>query len=395
MRYWWIVASMGLASCDATSSARPAALHLQLDTAALIVGDTLRLRPMVTDADGVEIHVPVSWESLDTAWASVDEGLVVARRPGFSPGGSGPFGARIVARAGAASDTAYVVPEYAAVSGQFLFGVKTMSPGASFIVRAPFVLAGLAGGFEGYIGATYPAAKGTGALTTSDSSVVSWDAAVADGVNPGWRLTARATGVAEIVARYGGAMARMTVTVRDAPAISAPGGTLSGANCAIGPDGTVWCAGGNATGQLGTRTAPFHQPCCTRYQQMAAAPVAIDTDLRFTRLADHCAIATTRRLYCWGSDRTGGSLPSSTDCYYYNYPGSPLVNPPCTFVPLAVDRDLGQVLLFDDLQSQGSGTCGHVVGRGPSLSETAAVSEYWCWGGNYPDVPTQRPGMHQ
>ena len=74
--------------------------------------------------------------------------------------------------------------------------------------------------------------------------------------------------------------------------------------CGIRTDGTLYCWGGNTSGQLGVDTArgkcgSFSTPC-------EGGPRAVASTLRFVAVSagerHTCAITTTRALYCWGDN---------------------------------------------------------------------------------------------
>ncbi|HEX8359233.1 MAG TPA: Ig-like domain-containing protein [Longimicrobium sp.] len=69
--------------------------------------------------------------------------------------------------------------------------------------------------------------------------------------------------------------------------------------CGLSTDGELYCWGYNDVGQLGTG-----EEGGSRNEPTRAA-----TDVRFTRVSvggkHSCAIATTRRMYCWGTDAAG------------------------------------------------------------------------------------------
>jgi alpha-tubulin suppressor-like RCC1 family protein/serine/threonine protein kinase len=78
------------------------------------------------------------------------------------------------------------------------------------------------------------------------------------------------------------------------------GGTHS---CALGPDGTISCWGGNDRGQLGVgstgrRTAPSHVGGDVAFEQVTAG------------ISDACGVAKSGAAYCWG-DNTYGQLGDS------------------------------------------------------------------------------------
>src|SRR3954470_20961012 len=83
----------------------PAAVIIEHNPGLLDVGDTVRLhaRAYDTDGDAVDGSVPLTWRALDTATVRIDTaGLVTGWEGG---------GARVVATAGAAADTATLLVE--------------------------------------------------------------------------------------------------------------------------------------------------------------------------------------------------------------------------------------------------------------------------------------------
>ena len=84
--------------------------------------------------------------------------------------------------------------------------------------------------------------------------------------------------------------------------------------CALSTEGEAWCWGDNMHGALGVASVPDR---CghfnygdTRFDvRCARAPVRVDTDKRFTKLAmgrfHTCGLTETGEVWCWGSGRTG------------------------------------------------------------------------------------------
>ncbi len=78
--------------------------------------------------------------------------------------------------------------------------------------------------------------------------------------------------------------------------------------CALTADGAAWCWGRNDYGQMGVARDAFDPE--------APAPVAVDTDLRFTTIASGyrftCGITTDEELVCWGwAERLGAGYAIS------------------------------------------------------------------------------------
>ena len=74
------------------------------------------------------------------------------------------------------------------------------------------------------------------------------------------------------------------------------------ATCGLRKDGTVWCWGGNATGQLGTSKVAIggFALAAVKVELPVSNIVAIDAGY-----AHACAITSTGVLYCWGANASG------------------------------------------------------------------------------------------
>ena len=105
MRYLMLPLLLGVACTCAPQRSVESQRHvgsivITPGTAAVEVGDTLRLRAVVRDGGGAILtDVPVTWRTLETTLAVVDDGLLHAALPGT---------ARIVAQAGDGADTVTV-----------------------------------------------------------------------------------------------------------------------------------------------------------------------------------------------------------------------------------------------------------------------------------------------
>jgi hypothetical protein len=368
----------------------PERVLISPDTAALVVGDSLRLTAIVLDARGDTLpNTDVEWTS-DWDMVAVERGVVRA-----SLGEGYPT---IFARAGDRTGRAKVWTQIPVVWAKIGLKARRLSPGARFTVRTTvqpgnqierLILSG-------------PAERKIGTIESSDPRVADWDGFNTDMTNLGRYVTAYAAGVTDLVFTYGGASDTLRVNVVVPKLLSADSAWNGGSwmVCGLDAGGEAWCRGSNYDGELGTLTAPRFQPPGQSWQQGSGALVGPDTDERFAKLAvsssTWCGLALTKRVYCWGRGDgapLGGSA-TTTNCYVNTYPG---INEhhSCSFIPLPVDRESGQVLHFDDVASGRGVMCGHVIARGPTVATVAPADEYWCWGGSYGVTPQQRPGMFQ
>ncbi len=77
-------------------------------------------------------------------------------------------------------------------------------------------------------------------------------------------------------------------------------------SCALLANGSVWCWGDNAWGQLGVSTSVRHRSVPAQ----VTFPVANEVIVAVTAGPFHtCALARTNRLYCWGRNDTRQSAP--------------------------------------------------------------------------------------
>lgn len=172
-------------------------------------------------------------------------------------------------------------------------------------------------------------------LASTNPAVLHTDGRVGVGVREG---------EARLVASFGGAVAGVSVRVRNrvfAPAgVLALGGTHT---CALAVSGAIHCWGGSGYGELGDGSSG------TR-----SVPNPVNTTLTFTQVtagARHtCGLAADSSAYCWGAGGTIGDGFSVSRT-----------------VPVAVSG--GQT--FSTLVGSGIVTCG-----------IAITGNTWCWGGN-------------
>jgi hypothetical protein len=76
-------------------------------------------------------------------------------------------------------------------------------------------------------------------------------------------------------------------------------------SCAIATSGAAYCWGSNANGQLGLNAFEL----CPAFGSFCPQPIAVHGNVRFVRISlgaiHSCGIATTGRMYCWGSNGAG------------------------------------------------------------------------------------------
>lgn len=105
--------------------------------------------------------------------------------------------------------------------------------------------------------------------------------------------------------------------------------------CALASDGTVWCWGSDATGQLGNGSVTG--------LKYAPYPVAASTGLTFKRISaghEHtCAISTAGTAYCWGSDSSGRLGNGSGSSFTQVSPSAVVMPLNRTFTQISVGRD--------------------------------------------------------
>jgi uncharacterized protein YjdB len=271
---------------------------------ALEVDRQVRLQLVVQDARSRPVtEYEARWRSTDESVAVVAAGMVTARRAGS---------ARIIATVSGVADTLTVTvaakpapPPVAPVPVRLAVASVVVSPSTNVTLDV----------------------RGTASLTARAyaegdqplDSVIRWtssDPAVAT-VERG-TVTARAPGEAQITAETGGKRASVRVTVRKPPEPVAsepvtlpkpipvtPTMTISVVaagsehTCGLLSDGSAWCWGSNAGGQLGggatgtSATAPVSVPGTDRLQGIVAG-------------AGHsCGLTGDGTALCWGANANG------------------------------------------------------------------------------------------
>ena len=123
------------------------------------------------------------------------------------------------------------------------------------------------------------------------------------------------------------------------------GAPVTAHTCALDPQGTAWCWGSNASGELGSADT-----------SLALAPRQVTTSLTFSSVSvgdrHTCGITTQGRAYCWGDPTTGALGADSTS-------DSLQIKP------------VSGGLVFSVLSAGTDFTCGLTFG-----------SAAYCWGGN-------------
>lgn len=186
-----------------------------------------------------------------------------------------------------------------------------------------------------------------------------------------------------------------TVAVVDPPAVT---GIASGNEhtCLIS-DGTVWCSGANARGQLGNGTTT---------KSLAFVPSLVTDAVYVDAGGDStCAVRTDRTLWCWGNVVTGLSVKSGRAAVVRSVRSTPVQVPLANVSTVAVGATHACAVLTNDTVScwgsnqvgqLGNGTTNdsdqpvvarlsqvrHVdVGEHHTCATTKSNS-VWCWGSN-------------
>lgn len=244
------------------------------DSARVRVGDTAPFTASVRDATGVEIG-GATWSSLDGAIATVDE-TGVARAVG-------PGRARIVATAGAAADTAWVI----------IGSAITVNPPSALLATADTLT--FRATVYGESGQVIPGA------------FVSWSStnSAAVEVDAGGRARAIAPGDAVIEATYQGL--RGSASVRVVANVARVGMVEAGGNftCALLTSGSAFCWGQNADGQLGDGTTTPRP-----------VPTPVVGGFSFSQIATGpwhtCGLRSDGVALCWGNNSNGSLGDGST-----------------------------------------------------------------------------------
>lgn len=169
--------------------------------------------------------------------------------------------------------------------------------------------------------------------------------------------------------------------------------------CGIDTDGKAWCWGKDDDGEVGDGIAD---------QTTKSSPVAVDTDTKFVQLAGGdtttCAIDTTGKAWCWGSDADGQLGDGNDDGADATSPVS--VASAAKFTDLSLgsthacgvaddsilwcwgsdadgqlgDGDDGQGVEYAPIPIPGQ--YAHVAAQSRSTCAIAVSGTSWCWGSN-------------
>lgn len=370
--------------CEGPVAPRVARVEAAADTLRLVHGDTARLAVSAYDRAGAALPTSAVRWRVRRIWPdtvlSIDgaTGVIRSVRDGF---------AWVIAEAGEGRDSAFVIVDARAKAIGWKLDVTEAAPGAQFDVSAVVSVEvgnGTALPEPRWLlrGAPYPR---NGQWITADSSVADWTL-----VDDVMRLRFKRPGTTTVSVAFGGKMVGRTISVRD------PGPVRwVTRSCGLSETSELWCRGSNDYGELGTLTSHYQTRGVTRYEQGSSVPVHGALGLRFSMLVEGSYGSTTcgigaddQRAYCWGSNMIGQLAgPSDNErCYRTSQSGELW----CSFVPLAVDRQLPQRLRFVSIAAQTYRFCGHA--RTPLGGE-----EVWCWGGQSRSLspPERRPGLFQ
>ena len=146
--------------------------------------------------------------------------------------------------------------------------------------------------------------------------------------------------------------------------------------CGLDAAGKAYCWGNNNDGQLGSPLRPEQRDPRCDYGPCSLAPVPVAGGHRFVALAaggEHaCAISTTQRLYCWGSNfsqQLADERAGRDRCGYYNHV-------PCSRRPVPVLRHLR----FRAVSAGENRTCA-----------ITTAGNLFCWGGASPRLGPSIP----
>ena len=339
-----------LAACSDVSM-EPAAITISPSGATLFAAETLRFKATVTNADGDTIAAGVTWQSSDASILTIDSSGLA---------------------------TVHAVPakdqSLNAVVSASVAGIARM---ASVVVawRAPFdvwpdtnVL---------YVGMTrtlvprlIPAMSCSACSSTADepTSVSTWkssDAAIAEVTSSGV-VTAKAPGHVQIIATKGTQADTAELYVRTKPtpvlhfteASGSAGvyGTVTGEpntsprGCGLTDTGDVYCWGfsvdGNGpTDRCESRARNGPSSFSLQRYRCSEIPLKLSSPVTFTTIAARgdlgCGVATSRKVYCWGSTGTVTAIASSDDFISVHLPAvGPALYQQGSVCALRIDRVL-------------------------------------------------------
>jgi hypothetical protein len=354
-------------------SLRVAQVTITPEQAALFEGDTLQFFATVRDSGGVELDVPVRWESSNTALLTVD-----AAGKAIAGDVTSNQSATVIARAGIGMgqrtvSIATTVRPTMWPDTNVLFSGMTRR----LVVRLD---SGTAGALQGPNVDTVSASG----WTTGDAAVVSVDAS--------GTITAGAPGYTWVRAQWSGRTATSWVQVMARPAeplrfISASSGGVGlgftrdeatvERGCGLTARGDVYCwgYGSSVNGGWSDRCEGVGRDLgfwLVRSYQCTEIPVRLTTPESFYVMANNtslgCAINGARRVFCWGSNRDGEKGIGSVDTLFH--PVGPIAS-----------TDEFRSVHISELTS---------LAQGPAITACAIRMDdaVFCWGSGYGPAPT-------
>ncbi|MGE3547518.1 MAG: RCC1 domain-containing protein [Kofleriaceae bacterium] len=126
--------------------------------------------------------------------------------------------------------------------------------------------------------------------------------------------------------------------------------------CAIRSDASVWCWGANVVGQLGNGTTSMSQPAAVQVL-VGGTPLLGATEIRSGN-AHSCAITSASDVYCWGQNAVGQL-------------GDGLV----------ADRNQAALVLASPMGAAFTGARSLAIGSDTNCVHRG-IDEIWCWGDN-------------
>ncbi len=272
----------GTSTINVLATPLPSIASVTISPAPAVVraGSTVQLSAIVKDTAGTPISgAIVSWSSDNPGVASVNAtGLVTGVLAGS---------ATITAQNGGHSGSGLVT--VAATLAKVPPTVQIIPSTASVAIGRTVQLTATA---TDSIGDFFPNASVV--WTSANTSVAT--------VSSSGLVTGIAAGTAAVTATTFGVSSTALITVPVVSFASATAGDLH--SCALTPDGTPWCWGGDQANQLGDGLSIN-----------STAPVPVAGGLKFTSIsagwAHSCALTATGTAYCWG-DNFSGELGDGT-----------------------------------------------------------------------------------